>query len=70
VQLRFGQFACVRGDALLQLDGVVDRRVDPERHAFAQAVVDDGRDLRPVARGLRLTFDHRGDRQQLIGRDV
>ncbi len=37
---------------------------------FVQTVVDHRRDLRAVARDLRLALDHRGDRQQLVGRHV
>ena len=58
----------VGGDTVGQLDGVVDGRVDSQRHAGRQAVVDDRGDLRTVARYQRLALDHRGDDQQLVGR--
>ena len=57
-------------DAGGELDRVVDARVDPQRHAGREAVVDDGRDLRTVARDLRLALDHRSHGQQLVRRHV
>ena len=50
---------------------VQQRRVDPERHALSQPVVDhagDQRRGRASTRGLLL--DHRGDHHDLVGRDA
>ena len=59
-QLGLGQ----RARVVIQV--VAQRRVDAERHPGAQAVVDDGRDQRAVARELRLALDHRGDDQHVV----
>ena len=47
---------------------VADRRVDPQRHALLEAVVDDRRHQRALARQLRLALDHRGDDQHVVAR--
>ena len=63
-ELRFGQrLVVVAGRE-------ADRRVDPERHPFVQAVVDDRRDQRALLVDLRLALDHRGDRQHVVDRQV
>ena len=52
------------------VQSVADRRVDAERHAVVQPVVDDGRDERPLARRLRLFLHHRRDDQHVVRREV
>jgi hypothetical protein len=69
-QLCGRQFLGIGRDSLLQLNRVVDRGVDPERHPTAQAVVDHRRDQGAVVRRLRLALDHRGDGEHLIRRQV
>ena len=49
---------------------VADRRVDPERHAVLEAVVDHRRHERALAVQLRLALDHRGDDQHVVAREV
>ena len=47
-------------------DGVLDGRVDAERHVGLEAVVDHRGDLGAVAREGRLALDHRGDDQDVV----
>ena len=49
---------------------VAERRVDAERHLRMQPVVDHGGHERPLARHLRLAFDHRRDREHVVRREV
>ena len=46
------------------------RRVDPERHARPEPVVDDGRHQRTLARHLHLLLDHGGDDEHVVGREL
>jgi len=44
--------------------------VDAERDAVGEPVVDDGRDDRTLAGHPRLALDHRGDDENVVGREV
>ena len=49
---------------------IADRGVDPERLPGVQPVVDHRRDERALARDARLPLDHRGDRDDVVARQV
>ncbi len=50
--------------------GVDDGRVDPERDPLVEPVVDDARDLVPIAADAGLALDHGGDDQSLVWREA
>src|SRR5581483_6690801 len=52
------------------VEPVVQRRVDPERHPRVQSVVDHRGDQAALRRRLGLLLDHRRDRQHVVGRQV
>ena len=57
--------------ALLQLfSAIAQRRVDAERDALLQAVVDDRRDEAAVLGHLGLALDHRGDDEHVVAAEV
>src|SRR5206468_5282561 len=53
---------------LVPAERVENGRVDLKRHILAQAVVDDGGDLVPVAGHARFTLDQRGNDDRLVER--